>query len=257
MMTRKPLILVTNDDGVAAPGIRFLISVMRELGEVVVLAPDKPQSGMGHAITVSSPLRMQKLTVADFYKEYSCSGTPVDCVKLAVDKILHRKPDLLVSGINHGLNSSVNIIYSETMSGDLEGAMVDIPSAGFSLDDYAYHADFSHTAEYIKVICRNLLHHGLPPKTCLNVNFPKNVKKLKGIKVCRQANAYWKEEFNERKDPHGRNYYWLTGIFENTDKGKDTDEWALRNNYVSVVPVHVDFTAHHAIPVIKKWKYNV
>ncbi|HNW89408.1 MAG TPA: 5'/3'-nucleotidase SurE [Bacteroidales bacterium] len=257
MSMGMPLILITNDDGVAAPGIRFLIGLMREIGEVVVLAPDKPQSGMGHAITVSSPLRMQKITVEDHYKEYCCSGTPVDCVKLAIDKVLHRKPDLLVSGINHGSNSSVNIIYSGTMSAALEGAMVNIPSAGFSLDDYSYHADFSHTADYIKKICLNLMKYGLPPKTCLNVNFPKNEKKLKGIKICRQANAHWKEEFNERKDPHGRNYYWLTGIFENTDKGKDTDEWALGNNYVSVVPVHVDFTAHHAIPIIKKWKNNV
>jgi len=253
----KPLILITNDDGVTAPGIRFLIGLMRKIGDVVVLAPDKPQSGMGHAITVSSPLRMQKLSVEDHYKEYCCSGTPVDCVKLAVDKILHRKPDLLVSGINHGSNSSVNIIYSGTMSAALEGAMVNIPSAGFSLNDYSYHADFGHTAAYIEKICLNLLKHGLPSKTCLNVNFPKNEKKLKGIKICRQASAHWKEEFNERKDPHGRSYYWLTGVFENTDNGKDTDEWALANNYVSLVPVHVDLTAHQAINDIKKWKIHV
>jgi 5'-nucleotidase len=254
---KKPLILVTNDDGIAAPGIRFLTGLMCKLGDVVVLAPDKPQSGMGHAITVANPIRMQKILVEEHYKEYCCSGTPVDCVKLAIDKILHRKPDLLVSGINHGSNSSVNIIYSGTMSAALEGAMVNIASAGVSLNDYSYHADFSHTAGYIKKICQNLLKSGLPGKTCLNVNFPKNEKKLRGLKICRQAIGHWKEEFSERKDPHGKNYYWLTGVFENPDKGKDTDEWALKNNFVSVVPVHIDFTAHDVIPVIKKWKLDV
>jgi 5'-nucleotidase len=254
----KPLILITNDDSFSAPGIRYLIGVMREIGEVVVVAPDKPQSGMGHAITVSTPLRLQKLKSEKNYKEYFCNGTPVDCVKLAVDKVLHRKPDLLVSGINHGSNASVNIIYSGTMSAVIEGAMGHIPSVGFSLNDYAYTADFSHTALYIKSICMNVLENGLPESTCLNVNFPiKTDEKLKGVKICRQADAYWKEEFSERQDPHGRDYYWMMGVFENFDKGKDTDEWALKNNYVSIVPVHYDLTAHDSIPVIKKWKFDV
>ncbi|MEI6852649.1 MAG: 5'/3'-nucleotidase SurE [Bacteroidota bacterium] len=254
----KPLILITNDDSFSAPGIRYLIGVMREIGEVVVVAPDKPQSGMGHAITVSTPLRLQKIKTEKNYKEYFCNGTPVDCVKLAVDKVLHRKPDLLVSGINHGSNASVNIIYSGTMSAVIEGAMGHIPSVGFSLNDYAYTADFSHTGTYIKSICKNILENGLPKNTCLNVNFPtKSDVALKGVKICRQADAYWKEEFSERKDPHGRDYYWMMGVFENLDKGKDTDEWALKNNYVSIVPVHYDLTAHDSIPVIKKWKFDV
>ncbi len=253
----KPLILITNDDSYSAPGIRYLISVMRELGEVVVVAPDKPQSGMGHAITVTAPLRLQKIKSDQHYKEYFCSGTPVDCVKLAVGKVLHRKPDLLVSGINHGSNASVNIIYSGTMSAVIEGVMGHIPSVGFSLNDYSHNADFSHTAPYIKSICQNVLKNGLPESVCLNVNFPINDKKTKGIKVCRQANAYWKEEFSERQDPHGRDYYWMMGVFENLDMGKDTDVWALENHFVSIVPVHYDLTAHAAIPLIKKWKFDV
>lgn len=254
----KPLILITNDDSFSAPGIRFLITVMREIGEVVVVAPDKPQSGMGHAITVNTPLRLQKLKSEKNYKEYFCNGTPVDCVKLAVDKVLHRKPDLLVSGINHGSNASVNIIYSGTMSAVIEGAMGHIPSVGFSLNDYAYNADFTHTAPFIKSICQNILANGLPKNICLNVNFPvKSNKEIKGVKVCRQADAYWKEEFSERKDPRGHDYYWMMGIFENLDMGKDTDVWAINNNYVSIVPVHYDLTAHDSIPTIKKWKFNV
>jgi len=254
----KPLILITNDDSFSAPGIRYLIEVMREIGEVVVVAPDKPQSGMGHAITVNTPLRLQKVKSEKNYKEYFCNGTPVDCVKLAVDKVLHRKPDLLVSGINHGSNASVNIIYSGTMSAVIEGAMGHIPSVGFSLNDYSYTADFSHTGPFIKSICKNVLENGLPQNTCLNVNFPvKSSEKLKGIKICRQADAYWKEEFSERTDPRGQDYYWMMGVFENLDSGEDTDEWALKNNYVSIVPVHYDLTAHESIPVIKKWKFNV
>lgn len=254
----KPLILITNDDGISAPGIRFLVSLMGRIGRVVVVAPDKPQSAMGHAITVNQPLRITKLRFDDHHTEYSCSGTPVDCVKIAIDKILRRKPDLLVSGVNHGANSSVNIIYSGTMSAALEGAMVHVPSIGFSLNEYAYNADFSHTEHYIISIVKNVIAHGLPEGTCLNVNFPaRSNRKIKGIKVCRQAKGHWKEEFDERKDPHGRNYYWLTGVFENPDLGSDTDEWALKHNYVSVVPVHFDFTAHQAISEINKWKFDV
>ncbi len=254
----RPLILVTNDDGVSAPGIRFLIEQMRTLGDVVVVAPDKPQSGMGHAITIASPLRIQKIVETDTYKEYSCNGTPVDCVKIAEHKLLKRKPDLLVSGINHGSNSSVNIIYSGTMAAVLEGAMGGIPSVGFSLLDYSYKADFTPTKKYILNIAQNVLKHGLPKTVCLNVNFPAVAEsEIKGMKVCRQALAYWKEEFVEKTDPHDRNYYWLTGSFHNPDNGDDTDEWALKNNYVSVVPSHFDFTANQALSTIKTWNLDV
>jgi 5'-nucleotidase len=230
---------------------------MLPLGEVVVVAPDKPQSAMGHAITITMPLHLQKLDNSNDYEEYSCSGTPVDCVKLAIDRILHRKPDLLVSGINHGSNASINIIYSGTMSAALEGAMEGVPSVGFSFVDYSYNSDFGRAETYIRAIALNVLKNGLPKGICLNVNFPMNNEKTyEGMRVCRQAMAYWKEEFDQRKDPRGRDYYWLTGVFENNDKGEDTDEWALANNYISIVPVHYDFTAHTAIAEINKWKFE-
>ena len=257
MKKSKPTILVVNDDGITAPGIKALIEVVKELGNVVVVAPDSPQSGMGHAITIAKPLRMDKIKLYDGVEMYTCSGTPVDCVKLAVNKIFKgQKPDLCVSGINHGLNNSINVIYSGTMSAAVEGAIESIPSIGFSLDDFAYDADFSYCKKYIKAIVQQVLEHGLQSGTLLNVNFPHG-DGIKGIKICRQANAKWAEDFDERIDPHKRNYYWLTGVFQNNDQGEDTDVWALENNYVSVVPVEFDMTAHHAIPLLNSWKFNV
>lgn len=253
----KPNILVVNDDGITAPGIKNLIDVMMELGNVVVVAPDGPQSGMGHAITIGKPLRFDRVDLYPGVEMYKCSGTPVDCVKLAVNKIFKgKKPDLCVSGINHGLNNSINVIYSGTMSAAVEGAIENIPSIGFSLDDFSQQADFSHCKQYIKTISEQVLEHGLPPATLLNVNFP-NGADLKGIKICRQANAKWAEEFDERKDPYERPYYWLTGVFQNYDKGEDTDVWALEHGFVSVVPVQFDLTAHHAIPVLNSWTFDV
>ena len=247
---KKPLILIVNDDGINAPGIRKLISIMNDFGEVVVVAPDGPQSGKGHAITIESTIRCDKIIIDDGPQtEYSCSGTPVDCVKLAVNNLITRKPDLCVSGINHGSNSSINVIYSGTMSAAVEGALEGIPSIGFSLLDYSHEANFSEGEKYIRKITQSVLNNGLPDGVCLNVNIPKSVegKKIKGVKVCRQAKANWVEEFDEREDPKGRKYYWLTGKFVNYDKGDDTDERALENHYISVVPVQYDVTAHHAI----------
>ena len=247
---QKPLILVVNDDGINAPGIRKLIAIMNDFGEVVVVAPDGPQSGKGHAITIEATIRCDKVIMDDGPQtEYSCSGTPVDCVKLAVNKLLTRKPDLCVSGINHGSNSSINVIYSGTMSAAVEGALEGIPSIGFSLLDHSHEADFLEGEEYIRKIVKSVLEKGLPEGVCINVNIPKTEdgKKLKGVKVCRQAKANWEEEFDEREDPKGRKYYWLTGKFVNYDKGDDTDERALENHYISVVPVQYDVTAHHAI----------
>jgi 5'-nucleotidase len=252
---KRPLILVTNDDGISAPGIRNLIRIMNDFGEVVVVAPDAPQSGMGHAITIEATLRCDKVVIDDGpQKEYSCSGTPVDCVKLAVNQLLDRKPDLCVSGINHGSNSSINVIYSGTMSAAVEGALEGIPSIGFSLLYFSHNADFTEAENYIKKITKSVLKDGMERGVCLNVNFPKMVdgKPIKGIKVCRQANANWEEEFDERIDPKGRTYYWLTGKFVNYDKGTDTDEWALANHFVSVVPVQFDVTAYPAIPSLNK-----
>lgn len=244
----KPIILVTNDDGINAPGILALIEAVKPLGKVVVVAPDKPQSGMGHAITINDPLRLKKVDIFGDIEAYSCSGTPVDCVKLAKDKILHKKPELCVSGINHGSNSSINIIYSGTMSAAVEASIEGIPAIGFSLLNFAHDANFEGAARYANLIAQQVLTHGLPNATLLNVNIPDlPVSELLGIKICRQAVAKWEEEYDERHDPIGRKYYWLTGKFVNYDQGNDTDEWALTHGYISVVPVQYDLTAHHAI----------
>jgi 5'-nucleotidase len=254
----KPLILVVNDDGVTAPGIKNLVEAARRYGQVIVVAPDSPQSGMGHAVTLNKPLRMNKVDEFGDIEGYQCSGTPVDCVKLAVDKVLHRKPDLCLSGINHGSNSSVNILYSGTMSAAVEAAMEGIPSIGFSLCDYSWEADFEASRKFASLIIEQVFQYGLPRNTLLNVNIPKGSPgEVKGMKICRQAEAKWEEEFDHRVDPNGRDYYWLTGQFLNQDKGTDTDEWALANGYVSVVPVQYDLTAHHGINYINQnWQWD-
>lgn len=240
---KEPVILVTNDDGVAAPGIKNLVEAVRGLGKIVVVAPDKPQSGMGHAITIGSPLRLQPVHLTEGVEAWSCNGTPVDCVKLAVDKILGHKPDLCISGINHGPNHSINVIYSGTMSAAIEASIESIPSIGFSLLDYSMEADFTAARKYARIIVKTLMKRKSDKHLCLNVNFPAVDESLIcGIKVCRQAYAKYEEDFIERKDPTGKNYFWLTGAFVNFDKGKDTDVWALANNYVSVVPVQFDLT---------------
>lgn len=257
-MNNRPLILVTNDDGITALGIRTLIKVMNTIGDVVVVAPDNPQSGMGHAITLDSTLSCKQEHIDNGpQKEYSTSGTPADCIKLAIHEILDRTPDLCVSGINHGSNSSINVIYSGTMSAAIEAGIEGIPAIGFSLLDYNWDANFKPLEDYIKTITINVLKKGLPEGIVLNVNFPKLDKKdIKGIKICRQAKANWIEEFDKRKNPQGKDYYWLTGKFVNLDKGEDTDEWALNNGYVSVVPVQFDFTAHHFIQNLNTWNLN-
>ena len=249
-MSQKPLILVTNDDSISAPGIRFLIDVMKEIGEVVVVAPDSPQSAMGHAITINSTLSIEKIKNTEV-TEYTCSGTPVDCVKIALAEILDRKPDLCVSGINHGANSSINVIYSGTMSAAVEAGIEGIPAIGFSLLDFSWNADFTHTKPYIKKIAQEVLANGLPTGVVLNVNLPKD--EIKGIKVCRQAKASWQESFDKRVSPHGKEYYWLTGMFVNQDAGEDTDIFALDHNYASIVPVQFDLTAYHAIQTLNNW----
>lgn len=250
---QRPLILVTNDDGITAPGMRALIAVAEELGDVIVVAPDSPQSGKGHAITVNNTLYINKISET----EYSCSGTPVDCVKIAVHEIFKEKPDLCISGINHGSNSSINVIYSGTMSAAVEAGIEGIPAIGFSLADFSWHADFEPTKTCVRQIIETVLQNKLPEGVVLNVNFPKTENgKFNGIKICRQANARWIERFDKRQTPYGRDYYWLTGEFINYDKGEDTDEWALNNGYVSVVPVQFDLTAHHAIQTLNQWNFD-
>ena len=257
-MAKRPLILVTNDDGITAPGIRMLIEVMNTIGDVVVVAPDSPQSGMGHAITINSTLYCTEITVDDGpQKEYQCSGTPADCVKLAIRELLDRKPDLCVSGINHGSNSSINVIYSGTMSAAIEAGIEGVPAIGFSLLDFRWSADFSPLKPFIKKIVNNALAHKIPSDVVLNVNFPLLPREeIKGIKICRQAKAHWVEKFDKRQSPMGRDYYWLTGEFINEDRGDDTDEAALGKGYISIVPTQFDLTAHHAIQQLNTWYFD-
>ena len=253
----RPVILITNDDDITAPGIHALVEAVRPLGEIVVVAPDRPQSGMGHAITIGVPLRLNKVAFFDGIEAYQCSGTPVDCVKLARDKILHKAPDICLSGINHGANHSINIIYSGTMSAAMEAAIEGITSIGFSSLDYSYEADFSLAKKVAYTLTRKALEADLPPGALFNVNIPMvGESHCRGIRVCRQAHAKWVEAFDERRDPHGKKYYWMTGEFRNLDEGKDTDVQALEDNYVSVVPVQFDLTNYKLKKQLEQdWKF--
>lgn len=250
---KKPLILVTNDDGVTAPGIRALVEVALTLGDVLVVAPDSPQSGMGHAITIHDPIRLHPTRAFEGLEAYECSGTPVDCVKLAVKVLLQgRKPDLCVSGINHGSNASINIIYSGTLSAAMEASLEGIPSIGFSLLDYSYQADFESVKPFAEIIMRYVLEQGMEHGSLLNVNFPRlPFEAIQGIKICRQAEARWIEEFVEATDPRGQKYYWLTGRFENNDLTPGTDLWALEQGFVSVVPSMHDLTNYKALETMR------
>lgn len=251
-MNNKPLILITNDDGIHAPGLRKLIQIMLKIGDVVVVASEQVMSGMGHAVTTRNPLRPSIVIDEPGHQEYATNGTPADNIKLGKHALLKRKPDLIVSGINHGSNAAINIVYSGTMGAALEGAIDGIPSIGFSLDDFSLNADFSHVDSYIETITRKVLEIGLPEGVCLNVNIPKKSDQpIKGIKTVRQAKARWVEEFEKRTDPYGRHYYWMGGIFKNGDPRPDTDEKALADNYVAVVPVQVDFTAQSMLDKLK------
>ncbi|MGB0863203.1 MAG: 5'/3'-nucleotidase SurE [Saprospiraceae bacterium] len=253
MKNQRPLILVTNDDGILANGIKALVEVAKNFGEVIVVAPDKPQSGQGHAITLTNPLRVRKVDPFNGIEAYECSGTPADCVKIARHSILKdRKIDLCVSGINHGSNASINIIYSGTMSAAMEASINDIPALGFSLLDFSQDADFEPSKRYIGELIRYTLDNGLDNTKLLNVNIPKlPADKIKGIRICRQAEAQWVENFKEGLDPSQQPYFWLTGVFVNRDQGHDTDVWALSEGYVSVVPCAHDLTAYKAIGELK------
>jgi len=248
----KPLILISNDDGITSRGIRKLTELMSVIGEVIVVAPDSPQSGMGHAITVGDTLRIRESKIFNDLNvsAFECSGTPADCVKLAKHHVIKdKKIDLVVSGINHGSNSSINVLYSGTMSAAIEGAIEGIPSIGFSLCDFSANAHFDHADSYITDITKQTLSKGIPKGIALNVNIPvvRNDDPIKGVKICRQANAKWQENFDKRQDPYGRNYFWMVGDFINFDTGEDNDEWALNNNYVSIVPCQFDMTAYNAM----------
>jgi 5'-nucleotidase len=251
-MTGRRKILISNDDGIHAKGLAELITVAREFGDVLVVAPHMPRSGMSKAITVDLPIRIKKFESSESYQSYSCTGTPVDCIKIAIDKLFEKEPDLILSGINHGTNSSVSVHYSGTMGAIIEGCIHEIPSIGFSLCDYHPDADFSTMKESIRQIISETLKNGLPKGTCLNVNAPKGVPK--GIKICRQGHGRWVEEYDQRVDPSNQDYYWITGYYMNLDNGSiDTDNHALSEGYVSVVPIQVDMTNHKAIETLKNW----
>jgi 5'-nucleotidase len=251
----KPLILVSNDDGITSKGILTLVNAMKALGDVIVVAPDSPQSGMGHAITVGETLRLEENFIFKDVKAFECSGTPADCVKIARHFVLKdsRQPDVIVSGVNHGSNTSISVLYSGTMSAAIEGAIEGTPAIGFSLCDFSHDADFSHIEQYLQKITQQVIDKGLPKGIALNVNFPpKQSEPIKGIRVCRQANAKWVEDFDQRYDPNGRRYFWMAGNFVNFDKGEDNDEWAIANNFISVVPCQFDLTAHQSIPILNE-----
>jgi len=251
---KKPLILITNDDGINAKGIYSLIETVKEFADIVVVAPDKPQSGMGHAITINSPLRLNKVNLFNGVEAYSSTGTPVDCVKLGIFEIMHKKPDFILSGINHGENTSTNVLYSGTMSAAVEGAMEGIPSIGFSLADFNSDADFNPSKKIIRNLLKKILDVNFPSNICLNVNIPKlSFEEIKGVKICKQAHAFWDDRFEKRLDQFGNPYYWLTGEFSPVELDSTMDLYALKNNYVSIVPTQFDMTDYKNIELITKW----
>ncbi len=252
-MKKKPLILVTNDDGINAPGLRILIKLMHKIGDVFVVAPNKPRSGCSQSITINSIINCRKIKSKILnIKEYECSGTPADCVKIAVNELMTRKPDLCVSGINHGSNSSINVLYSGTMSAAIESGVQGIPSIGFSLLNHSWSADFNPIIPFVEKIVKKSILNKISPQTILNVNFPSS-EKINGIKICKQAKTHWNEKFIKRKSPMGERYYWLSGDFIIEDNSKDSDEWALANGYVSIVPTHFDYTNYALINKLKRW----
>jgi 5'-nucleotidase len=251
-MTGRKKILISNDDGIHAKGLAALVEIAREFGDVLVVAPHMPRSGMSMAITVDTPIRLNEFEKSKHFESYSCTGTPVDCVKIAFDKLLQSEPDLILSGINHGSNSSISVHYSGTMGAVIEGCIHNVPSIGFSLLDYRSDADFSQVKEFARKIIAETLKNGLPNGTCLNVNVPKG--NPKGIAICRQGDGRWVEEFDQRTDPHKEDYYWITGYYQNMDNGsEDTDNHALAEGFVSVVPVKIDITNHEQIEKLKNW----
>lgn len=253
-MSEKPLFLVTNDDGIHAKGLRELVEVVRFFGEVVVISSEVSMSGKSNAITVDQPLRTTPVEQIHGVPTYKCNGTPVDSVKLSFNSLFQRTPDFVVSGINHGANSSISVIYSGTMGAAIEGSLHGVPSIGFSLDDFSPNADFSKAKIAVAQIIQSVQENGLPPFTCLNVNIPKG--KPKGIKVCRQTHGKWVEEFEKRTDPHGREYHWMSGYFKNYEEDStETDIHALENNYVSVVPVTVDMTCYKTLEKLQNWTF--
>ena len=253
MKKHKPLILVTNDDGHLAKGIQSLTEVAKEFGDVVVFAPDSPRSGMSSAITTLVPLRVQLHKEEENVITYTCNGTPVDCVKLAINEFLDRKPDLVLSGINHGSNAGISVLYSGTLGAAIEGCIFGVPSVGFSLCDHSADADFTESQKVIRTIVTKLLEKGLPNRICLNVNIPEG--RVKGIKSAIQTPGKWVSEYHRTQDGNGKEVFWLTGNFENWEADNEkTDEWLLANGYAAIVPVKIDATAYDFLEELKEWE---
>lgn len=250
---KKPLILIVNDDGFEAKGLCALVEAARDFGEVAVVVPDGSRSGVAHAITMYQPLRIKKYREEDGVLYYKTNGMPADCVKLGQKVVLRgRKIDLILSGINHGSNSSVSILYSGTMGAAIEGCFDGTKSAGFSLLDYSDDADFTASIHYAKQIIPKILEADIPPQVALNINIPKgSIEDIKGIKITRQTKGYWEEDLERRVDAFGRDYYWLSGYLVDTDPHDDTCQWALNNHYISVQPVQTDMTAYHCMNNLK------
>ncbi|WP_439184793.1 5'/3'-nucleotidase SurE [Carboxylicivirga taeanensis] len=253
----KPLILVTNDDGIKAKGLEALVKMLKLIAEVVVVVPNESYSGMSHAITVKTPLYAKLVKEKEGLKLYKVNGTPVDCVKLALNVLLTKKPDLLVSGINHGTNSSISLHYSGTVGAAREGALNQIPAVGFSLLNYQHDADFTEAVKVAEHVVKSMLSDKLPQGTYLNVNIP-DINPVKGARVARQSKGRWVEEFVSRQDPRGRDYYWLTGHFENLEpEAKDTDEYMLNKGYASIVPCQLDATNFNLLSYMKEQSYEL
>lgn len=253
-MTQQPLILITNDDGIHAKGMATLVDICKPLGQVVVVAPERANSAKSHSVTINQPVNYYPVDTYPGTEAYAVTGTPVDSVKMALGNILTRKPDFVFSGINHGSNAAINVIYSGTMAAAIEGASFDIPSVGFSLTDHNPDANFEPASSYVRGIIKQVMQSGLPHRTCLNVNIP-NIpeKEIQGVRICRQTKGYWNDGFTKRQHPAGFHYYWLTGRYVNEEpEAKDTDEWALRHNYVAVVPVQTDLTNYQAIDFLNQ-----
>ena len=249
----KPLILITNDDGVAARGLQTLCDVAREFGDVVVMAPGQNVSAKGLSLTTERPLRVKEVRQDDGLSVYACDGTPVDCVKLGFEHFCPRQPDLMLSGINHGSNSSINVLYSGTMGAVLEATALGLPSVGFSLLNHNPAADFTACVPYVRTVVRQVLAQGLPDGVALNVNIPRlAAADIKGMSVCHEARAKWLDSFERRVDPKGEPYWWLTGKFVCDTPAEGSDEWALANGYVSVVPIHIDYTDYSSIDTLKQ-----
>lgn len=255
MENKRPLILITNDDGHAAKGLHKLTSLMRPLGDVVVVSTEEVMSAKSHSCTIHDKLRPRLVHKEAGFEEFRCNGTPVDCVKLGYQKLLPRWPDLVVSGINHGMNAASTVVYSGTIGAVIEACMNGLNAIGFSLFSLDPDADFDHLDTAIVEIAKKVLREGLPKGVCLNVNFPKRSEEpLKGIKVCRQASCRWVEYFEDQFDENGELFYDLRGEFVSDDIKPDTDLYALQHNYASVVPTCFDWTAHSCLETMKDFE---